>query len=66
MAAGGTDENIKVYDRRDNKIVRTFTGLHSGKEGFLLFALIAKSASPVYSIGDKASGFILFFFWPFL
>ena len=30
LASGGGDENIKIYDRRESKIVRIFDDIHSG------------------------------------
>lgn len=30
LASGGTDCKIKIYDRRESKIVRIFDGIHSG------------------------------------
>jgi hypothetical protein len=39
LASGGMDKNIKIYDRRESKIVKTFDGIHSGKKYkyYLLF-----------------------------
>ena len=32
LAAAGKDKNVKIYDRRESKIVKVFgDGLHSGK-----------------------------------
>ena len=31
LAASGNDDNIKIYDRRVSKIVKTFKSIHSSK-----------------------------------
>ena len=31
LVSGGTDCDIKIYDRRESKIVKIFAGIHSGK-----------------------------------
>ena len=30
MASGGTDKNVKIFDKRESKIVKTFKGIHRG------------------------------------
>ena len=30
LASGGEDHDIKIYDRRESKIVKVFSDLHSG------------------------------------
>jgi WD40 repeat protein len=32
LASGGDDKAIKIFDKRESKIVKTFQGIHSGKE----------------------------------
>ncbi len=32
LASGGTDRIIKIFDKRESKIVKTFEDIHSGKE----------------------------------
>lgn len=32
LAAGGYDKNIKVYDHRESKVVKTFDGIHLSKK----------------------------------
>ncbi len=32
LASGGSDKAIKIFDKRESKIVKTFEGIHSGKE----------------------------------
>mgnify|MGYP003878772427 FL=1 len=36
LAAGGWDENVKIFDKRESKIVQTFDGIHTGN----IFCLI--------------------------
>lgn len=31
LAIGGDDCNIKIFDKRESRIVKTFDGIHSGK-----------------------------------
>ena len=31
LVAGGTDKNIKIFDKRGSKIIKTFDGVHYGK-----------------------------------
>ena len=31
LASGGEDADVKIFDRRGSKIVKTFKGIHSGK-----------------------------------
>ena len=31
LASGGRDKNIKIYDRRESKIIKTFNDIHFGK-----------------------------------
>lgn len=37
LASGGKDKNVKVFDKRESKIVQTFDGIHSSIEVFLKF-----------------------------
>ena len=30
MAAGGLDKNVKIFDRRESSIVKTFDDIHTG------------------------------------
>ena len=30
LAAGGWDENVKIFDKRESKIVQTFDDIHTG------------------------------------
>lgn len=30
LASGGQDENIKIFDKRQSKIVQTFDDIHNG------------------------------------
>ena len=32
LATGGMDKDIKIFDQREAKIVKTFEGIHSGTE----------------------------------
>ncbi len=32
LASGGQDGIIKIFDKRESKIVKTFEGVHSSKE----------------------------------
>lgn len=32
LATGGMDKDIKIFDQREAKIVKTFQGIHSGRE----------------------------------
>ena len=36
LATGGKDENVKIFDKREYKIVQTFDGIHPGN----IFCLI--------------------------
>mgnify|MGYP003877965675 FL=1 len=29
LAAGGWDNNVKIFDKRESKIVQTFDGIHT-------------------------------------
>ena len=31
LATGGGDQNVKIFDKRESKIVKTFDGIHSSK-----------------------------------
>ena len=31
LASGGTDKNIKIFDKRESKVIKTFDGVHAGK-----------------------------------
>ena len=39
LAAGGQDKNVKIFDKRESKIVQTFGGIHTGN----IFCLINHS-----------------------
>lgn len=41
LASGGTDADIKIYDRRENKIVRTFDNIHTSKTNLMSSWLFA-------------------------
>ncbi len=41
LASGGDDEIISIFDKRESKIVKTFEGVHSGKELYSVFVVIA-------------------------
>ncbi len=32
LVLGGTDKNVKIFDKRQSDIVKTFEDVHSGKE----------------------------------
>jgi len=32
LASGGSDKAIRIFDKREPKIVRNFNNIHSGKE----------------------------------
>ena len=36
LAAGGCDKNVKIFDKRESKIVQTFDNIHTGNI-FILF-----------------------------
>ena len=36
LVSGGTDKNIKIYDRRESKIVKTIDDIHSRKICFIV------------------------------
>ncbi len=40
LASGGGDKVIKIFDKRESKIVKTFEGIHSGKELHSIFIVI--------------------------
>jgi hypothetical protein len=40
LAAGGTDNDIKIYDIRESRVVNTFNGIHSGKMHVLIYSHI--------------------------
>ncbi len=40
MASGGYDKAIKIFDKRESKIVKTFEGIHSGKKFHSIFVVI--------------------------
>ena len=31
LTSGGMDSNVKIFDKRESKIVQTFDGIHEGK-----------------------------------
>ena len=31
LASGGSDKSIKIYDRRESQIIKTYDGIHHGK-----------------------------------
>ena len=37
LASGGEDNNVKIFDKRESKIVRTFDGIHTGSILFYCF-----------------------------
>ena len=49
LAAGSTDKNVKIFDKRESKIVQTFDGIHTGN-----IVLFNKSflTSNCYFLGD--------------
>ncbi len=40
LASGGTEQIIKIFDKRESKIVKTFEVVHSGKELHSIFVVI--------------------------
>ncbi len=40
LVSGGSDKAIKIFDKRESKIVKTFEGIHSGKESHSIFVVI--------------------------
>ncbi len=40
LTSGGQDKNVKIFDKRESKIVKTFEGVHSGKELHSIFVFI--------------------------
>lgn len=44
MATGGTEKNVKIFDKRESKIVKTFDGIHKGNN--FLFNMRASAESP--------------------
>ncbi len=40
LASGGTDGTIKIFDKRGSKIIKSFEGVHSGKELHSIFAVM--------------------------
>jgi WD40 repeat protein len=40
LASSGWDNEIKIFDKRESKIVKTFEGVHSGKEFHSVLAVI--------------------------
>jgi WD40 repeat protein len=40
LVSGGDDTIIKIFDKRESKIVKTFEGVHSRKELHSIFVVI--------------------------
>ena len=36
LAAGGSDKNVRIFDKRESKIVQTFDDIHEGNIFFLI------------------------------
>ncbi len=40
LASGGEDGIIKIFDKRESKVVKAFEGVHSGKEFYPILVVI--------------------------
>ena len=38
LASGGSDKSVKIYDKRESKIVKTIDNIHSSKICFIVSA----------------------------
>ncbi len=49
LASGGDDKVIKIFDKRESKVVKTFEGMHSSKE-FPSVLVVIRYLGFVYSL----------------
>ena len=65
LTSGGYDKKIKIYDRRESKIIKTFEGIHSGNIWLIInFAIyiilcIPISLEVIYCVRWSSSGDML-------
>ena len=52
LTSGGMDSNVKIFDKRESKIVQTFDGIHEGKI-FSLFKARALAEPQTILSGTK-------------
>ena len=61
LVSGGTDKKLKIFDKRESKVIKTFDGVHSGKNldlfkqrlGFWIFILDSINCVRWSPSGDK-------------
>ncbi len=51
LASGGHDKHIKIFDKREPKIVKTFEGDHSGKNSI---SFVLSFTTEIVSVAKQA------------